>query len=633
MSRADDFMLTDYELRMRKQKRRRRLVIAVAVAAALLLAFFAARPTFRAIKAWQARRHAKTAFALIEQEKWKEARESAVAAYQLRGTEPQAIRAVARLLSRTGQQQALEFWDQLAAKESLTRDDLRDLAMVAMAAGDHARSEKAIEQLLAPGSGQATPSDWLLAARVAAQRRDFAGVLSYVDKILAAPDSSERQQFQAAMLGGSVPHGTPEEMQRRHADTWSRIVQLSQSQSATGLDALLVLAQQAVARSVRAAGAQAGNASTNAREGESAVPVPSPDAELPDNVAPPDALQAIPAIAELADAIERHPLAQPMHKLSAVDLRTHVNPSERDALIDGAIAQWKDADAAGRAALAAWLNGKAQHERVLALFPLERSMETPEAFLQHVDALGGLGRWEEIRQLLESERFPLEPVLQRMYLARCNAQLGKKTAAENNWQRALETAGAEVPKLMMLAEYAEKNGALTIAEAAYNAAAAAAPKLRAAQQGRLRAAQRARDTKRMHEILAAMLQLWPNDVAIQNDEAYTRLLLIPNDTPDAEQLIEIERIAERLLQTQPASLPHRTLLALARLKQNRPVAALETYQNIQVSPDALTPSALAVHAAVLSANGEREAARTEIRQAAVEQLLPEEHEATASLRQ
>jgi len=47
-------------------------------------------------------------------------------------------------------------------------------------------------------------------------------------------------------------------------------------------------------------------------------------------------------------------------------------------------------------------------------------------------------------------------------------------------------------------------------------------------------------------------------------------------------------------------MPHRTLLALARCDKIEPPNAFDVYSNIQVRPNALTPSALAVHAAVLA---------------------------------
>ena len=80
------------------------------------------------------------------------------------------------------------------------------------------------------------------------------------------------------------------------------------------------------------------------------------------------------------------------------------------------------------------------------------------------------------------------------------------------------------------------------------------------------------------------------------------------------------------MQRDPASLPHRTLLALARLRQNRPADALAVYSNIQVTQRALTPSALAVHAAVLAANGRLSEAQAEWKEIPMDKLLPEERE-------
>ena len=156
-------------------------------------------------------------------------------------------------------------------------------------------------------------------------------------------------------------------------------------------------------------------------------------------------------------------------------------------------------------------------------------------------------------------------------------------------------------------------------------------------------AQATRDTKKIHDVLVDMLRLWPNDPAVQNDEAYMRLLLMSSPQSQVESkkakvekeelstlnsqpstLSEIEALAEKLVQREPASMPHRTLLALARLKQNRAAEALEVYANIQVAANALTPSALAVHAAVLAANDKTEDAKTEAGQIKIDNLVQEE---------
>jgi tetratricopeptide (TPR) repeat protein len=318
-------------------------------------------------------------------------------------------------------------------------------------------------------------------------------------------------------------------------------------------------------------------------------------------------------------------LAKAQRKLLAVDLRIHADESQRDALVARAIDDWKNADAGGLSTLAAWLNGKGEYQKTLDTIPLEKALHSRDLFLQHLDALGALDRWGEVKQLLSSDRFPLEPVVQQMYLARCSAQLGEKTATQNYWQRALEAAGGDLQKLFTLAEYAQKNGNAAIAEAAYNSAAVAAPKLRIAQDDRLRLAHASGDTKKMHTVLADMLRIWPDDPAIQNDEAYTRLLVWPADTEESKrEAAQVAQLAEKLIEREPTSLPHRTLLALARLRQGRAQEALSVYQNVQVAANVLTPSALAVHAAVLEATGHHDDAVTEKDQIKIDNLLPEE---------
>ena len=66
------------------------------------------------------------------------------------------------------------------------------------------------------------------------------------------------------------------------------------------------------------------------------------------------------------------------------------------------------------------------------------------------------------------------------------------------------------------------------------------------------------------------------------------------------------------------------MLALARLRLGKFSDAMNAYGDSQVSRGALTPSALAVHAAVLAANGRSKDAATEMREVDRKRLLPEE---------
>ncbi|HEX8077474.1 MAG TPA: hypothetical protein VF511_06630, partial [Chthoniobacterales bacterium] len=449
--------------------------------------------------------------------------------------------------------------------------------------------------------------------------------LDSLGKLLAHPAASARDRFQATILQLQAARtGNAELDSRNQREAWERLAQFAQADDVVALDSLVLLAQRQLAQGQKTEDrnqtSDIGDQNSNAAGSSS----PSDFRLLTSDLIKPD---------ELIHRLESHPLAKAPQRLLATDLRMQVNPDQRDALITQAIAEWRNAEASQLAVLATWLNGKGEFQRVLDEIPLERAIQSREVFLQHLDALGAVGRWDEIKHVLDTERFPLDPVIQRMYLARANAQLGQDAASKNNWQRALEAAAGDVGKLMTLAEYAEKNGATEIAESAYTQATTAAPKLRQAWQGRLRSTSASRDTKRIRDLLAEMLKLWPNDPSIQNDEAYMRLLLLSNADPANAELIEIEHLAEELVRRFPASLPHRTLLALARLKQRRPVAALQAYDGVQVAANALTPSALAVHAATMSANGQVEVAQQEIAQVPADRLLPEERAGIANLRE
>lgn len=591
MARAKDYMLTDRERELRKAANRRRRIIGGSVLALTLAGFFGAHPVGGLIKGWQARRHAQRAFALIDEEKWLDARNEATAAYQLRAGEPEAVRAVARFLSRTRQPQALEFWDQLSKLTPLTRTDLRDEAAVALSAGDDARAAKAIEPLV-QASADSRAADWLLGAQLAAKRNAPIQVHEALQKAWAHPQVSAREKLQAALLENAIASGHED----WRAEAWARIRQLSEGTDAVSLDALVVLGQTLLATE-----------------------------KIPDG---------FPAsFAEIAKALEAHPLARAPQKLLAVDLIIKADPAQKATLVAAATVRWKDAEASDAAALATWLNGKGEFERQLAAIPVERGLRSRDLFLQHVDALGALGRWAEIKTLLEGESYPLDPVIAKMYLARCNAQLGEKTAALNNWQRAVEAARGDTSKLITLAGYAEKNGALEIANSAYEEACGESPRLRPAQQGRLRMAQARGDTAKMHAVLADMLKLWPSDTSVENDEAYLSLLRVSTAPAGASDpvLAAIERLAMNLVEREPTSFPHRTLLALARLRQNRGAEALAVYDKLQVAPGAVTPSALAVHAAVLAANGNNPDAEAEAKQIPAASLLTEERSLIAAL--
>src|SRR5438132_6674097 len=489
----EDFMLTAAQ-RQRKRRRRRRVQISlVALLICGVMGLFVARPIRNAIRSWQARRHAEHAFTFIDQQKWSDARDEATAAYRLQASEPEAIRAVGRLLSRAGQGEALEFWKRLREIAPLTREDLRDEARVALRVNDTVRADGAARELMETKEGGGpSPTDWLIAVDVQLRKHSFDQAQGLAEKVLASTKANRREQLQANVALDNIARNAGPTSSIDIAKVKERIVALSKGDDDVSLDALTFLAARAAATLT-----------------ESKSPIP---------------------IDELIESIDRHPLAKAPHELLATDLEIAQHRDQRDEIVRRTIEHWKGGNNESLTALAAWLYRNGEQQRLVEAISLDRALQTRELFLQYVDALAALGRWDEIRRIIEAERFPLGRVIEHMYLARCFQQQGQENGAENNWQRALEDAAGDLSKLLTLGEYAEKNGAERIAITAFEAAAAANPKSRQAQQGRLRIAYSARDTKRVHALLAEMLKIWPNDTAIQNDEAYIHLLLIIGGT-------------------------------------------------------------------------------------------------------
>lgn len=591
-----DFMLTPQELRHRQRKRRRRIIIVGSLLFLLAVAVLIARPVRNGVRGWQARRHAARALVLIDQEKWREARDESSAAYRLRPTEPSALRAVARLLSRAGQGDGLEFWKQLDAVTPLTPDDLREEANLALKTNDLAAAGDAVERLFKHAKTKPTAADWLLAADIWGRKREYDKATEFAQKTLADSKASRREQVQAALILENVVRNGSAALVKDPKAVDAKLAELAAGNDDVALDALMVLAQYALTTPL-----------------DPANPPPlSPD--------------------ELVRKINNHPLAKAPHKLVAADLEMAQQPDQRAQIEQRETDRWKNSNDDDLISFGTWLYQHGEYQRTLDAIPLERAVLARELFLQYVNALGALGRWDDIRKLLESERYPLDPVIQSMYLARCYAQQGQALGADNNWQRAIQSAAGDLSHLLLVADYAEKNGNQQIAGIAYEAAAAVSPKSRNAQLGRLRVIQSTGDTKRIHAVLEELLKIWPNDTALQNDEAYTRLLLLPADTkPDSPELKAVEVIARKLVEQEPSSLPHRTVLGLVLLKENQPYSALSLYAGLNVPQRELTPSAVVVHSAVLAATGRDADAHTEISHLPQNKILPEERALIKSL--
>ena len=589
--------------------RRIRLFVFLGVIAACALGvaiYFAAPPIGGAIKAWQSRRLAHQAFALIEQKKWNEANAKARDAYLLRPTEPQAWRAIARLASRRGQGTAvLEWWKKVDEAHRLTIEDRRDYAASALAAGELVVAAPQVDLLLSQKGGSA-PLDLLLAAQLAARRQNGVLALDYTERATTDPRAKPNELLAGAVLVLSMtkPNSPP------YSKAWESIVKLARDPAnPASLDALVFLARQ----QSRAPSSFPGEETPFSRDVRAA---PQPETMGP---------------LEVADALEKHPDARPSHQLLALGLRAQHNPALASQYVADAVERFGSGDRSGDdetlAALAAWLNGVGRADKTLQVLPLDRALRGRDLFLQHVNALAALERWNEVKEILNSERFPLEPVFQHMYLAVARTRLGETTAATDEWQRALEAANTP-EKLLAFADYAEQDHVNEVADRAYSEAIRLAPKNRAAYAGRLRVALASDHTTEAQTIAEEIVKIWPDDAAARNQDDYLRLLL--GASGDAAEAAE--RQAQILVAQEPWNWSARATLGLAQLRLGRNADALAVFRKVRAT-GAEPPGALAVRAAILAINGYEEGARRDAHNLGAEHLLPEERALIAPLLQ
>ncbi len=646
-----------------RARRIRRFIFlgAVAVCALGIALYFAAPSIGGAIKGWQSRRAAREAFALIDQKRWNEANAKARDAHLLRPTEPEAWRAIARLLSGTGQgTAALEWWKKLDEQHRLTIQDRRDFAGAALASGDLPAAARQIDVLLA--QADPAPIDILLAGQLAVRRSDGVLTVDYAQRVMADKRARAYDILSAAILVLSV---TTRDSQV-YIDAWERIENLARDpKNPASLDALVFLSREEALPPIPPIGGNASlsldsrgrrslgehgtspptatpvtqgaavspGTSVAAGEGGSPPPELSPGSspQPGDTVtlnlaaAPPPAPRATMSLLDVANALENHPDARDYHKLLALEVRARHDPALTDQYVADAVERFRNGDNETLAALAAWLSKIGRPAKTLEVLPQARALQRQDLFLQYLNALAALERWNDVKDLLASERSVIDPVPQHMSLAIAQAHLGAATAATNEWQRALEAANS-ADKLLALASYAEQNSVNDIADAAYSGAIKIAPKNREAYAGRLRVALAAGHTAQAQTIAAEIAQLWSDDAAARNQDAYLRLLLGASDGA-AEAA---EREAKVLVAQEPWNWRARATLGLACLRLDRKKDALAAIREPRVT-GVEPPGALAVRAAILAVNGYEDGARNDAHNLGAEHLLPEERALIAPL--
>ncbi|MBS0659375.1 MAG: hypothetical protein JSR82_14130 [Verrucomicrobia bacterium] len=488
----------DYTTAVERQRRRRWLAW---TAAALLLGavlWLAARPAFREVKRWQAKRLAAAAAQSLAAGQIAEAARQAGDAARLSWSEVEPRRLLALVSARLGQPaDAQRFWMGLRQDgHPPSPADRLALAEAAFALGDVAGAKG---ELLAAGrAGVDQPQAKLLQAEMALVEGRLTDAAGWSSSLLEDTWISEQARFRAAALLAE----TGSEAAWRQA--LSTMVSLTSAGRPLAFEAALWQARHPRVRF----------------ESER-----TSDADLL-------------ALLETANP------ASAKLKIVVAELELRQRPAAREPVLSRLLARFSEADTAERLQLARWLLAQQEPLRALAVLDARSVRGRGELLELRLQALLSAGQWGLAGEELRLSRHDLDQCVREQFLARIAHFEGEPARAEGHWQQAKQFAAGNPTRLLQMARNAEVAGALTHAETAFRQAAELEPGSWGTQDACLQFHLRHGQTGRVAKRLSQMQRRWPGEASLAARAAYFAALageageMLPSGVTPAAQTSE-----------------------------------------------------------------------------------------------
>lgn len=556
----------------RKWLRGRRLIIALVTLAFVIAAVLGAKPAYRELKARRALAIAEQAGAALDRG------ESAQASVLLRQAALMAFadeRVADRVTfhaARAGDMASVAEIGKKLDDGAATPEEILVFGERSLAAGRAADVTRALEYLPPDlPSAQAVRRAALAAGLLAAQnqRAQAESTLRQALDTITAPEADELRVLLANVL-------MSEEDRSRLEEARQLLEQAAGGNTKHSLAALRLLAMS-----------QAGI---------------SPDAQA----------QLDATIARL----RAHPECSAEDEIFIARLLVSSAPDRRQEAVQNLAVRLRERDASldERTAAARWLVGLQEYEAALELIAPGEVTDHAGALMVRLDALSGLERWDECRELIETNRGGALPdVLYHLFRARL-AGTGDNAAEEDAEKRQLRQVMqfAELPHVLFAARYAETVGWKPEAFAAWRILASDSGAKADALRGQIRNLPPTATAADGLEIANELLALQPQDPSARLSATFFALLIGENvDQPAAT--------AEEFLAADPESPDIRRVSALARLRTNR------AKEGLAILPDDNTePRWQTLRAALLHASGQKSAAQALAARIDSSSLTPEE---------
>ena len=327
----------------------------------------------------------------------------------------------------------------------------------------------------------------------------------------------------------------------------------------------------------------------------------------------PEAQQQLDATIE---RLRAHPDCSAEDELFIARLIVSSNPDRQKEAVQNLVARSREsrANIDERTAAARWLVGLQAHEAVLELVGADEAASHAGALMARIDALSGLGRWDECGELIEANRGGTVPdTLYHLFRARI-AGTRNDAATEESERRQLRQVMqfAELPHVLFAARYAETVGWKPEAFAAWRILASDSGAKADALRGQIRNFPPTATAADGMDIAGELLALQPQDPSARLSAAFFALLAGKDVEASAAT-------AEEFLAADPESVDIRRVAALGRLRTGAASKGLRILPDDNGEPRWQT-----LHVALLRAGGRQSEADKLAAKVDASALTPEE---------
>lgn len=290
-------------------------------------------------------------------------------------------------------------------------------------------------------------------------------------------------------------------------------------------------------------------------------------------------------------------------RLRVATLRMRADPAYRNqAIADAITAAGPNPAATNLIALGTWLHELGEPSRILEVIPFPKAQLDAALLSLHLGAVAALDRWAEIEPRLQATSENLDPAYNHLLLAAVAFRQGRRNDAEQAFDLAIQASGTDTAKLQLIARQAEAFGLITAATRAQERRAGVPGYSGTASREIIRLIGISTDTKFALDTLERISRTLSSSLAIATEAAYLRVLR--NDGL-AEARLHLALLAAQ----NPSNREIRLVQAFGELQAQNAVGARSILEAEPYSWQVAPARWQVVHAAILGANGDAEAAR------------------------